>query len=328
LAPADSFVNEQQLTEMNNQQSAARARTASAKARLDQVQQVQLTKNEFGAFPEAVQSQTITALRSQYAEVMRREAEQMTSLGARHPAVIEIQAEAERLRRMVDDEVHRIAISARTEYESARANEETIAANLDKLKNNAMTTNEAMVTLRELERDVQANRAVYEAFLVRARETGAQERLDTKNIRVISQADIPLRRSFPPSNLLVAVGAILFGMAAGGGIVFARETYGSAGDFGRDLRRDSGRDFVRDSEFPRTGGTGVRGRLTNAVRDFLPAGRPSSIPVLAVLPSTDVSFGLSAAENPRSRLSMELYKVHQAVRASHSKRGNLSVLVV
>ena len=222
---------------MNNQLSAARARTASAKARLDQVQQVQLTKNEFGAFPEAVQSQTITALRSQYAEVMRREAEQMTSLGARHPAVIEIQAEAERLRRMVDDEVHRIAISARTEYESARANEETIAANLDKLKSNAMTTNEAMVTLRELERDVQANRAVYEAFLVRARETGAQERLDTKNIRVISQADIPLRRSFPPSNLLLAVGAILFGMAAGGGIVFARETYGSAGDLGRDLRR-------------------------------------------------------------------------------------------
>jgi uncharacterized protein involved in exopolysaccharide biosynthesis len=120
LGASGQLVNEQQLTEMNNQLSAARARTAAAKARLDQVRQVQLTKNEFGAFPEAVQSQTITALRSQYAEVMRREAEQMTSLGARHPAVIEIQAEAERLRRMVDDEVHRIAISARTEYESAR----------------------------------------------------------------------------------------------------------------------------------------------------------------------------------------------------------------
>jgi uncharacterized protein involved in exopolysaccharide biosynthesis len=275
LGASGQLVNEQQLTEMNNQLSEARARTAAAKARLDQVQHVQLTKNEFGAFPEAVQSQTITALRSQYAEVMRREAEQMTSLGARHPAVIEIQAEAERLRRMVDDEVHRIAISARTEYESARANEETIAANLDKLKSNAMTTNEAMVTLRELERDdVQANRAVYEAFLVRARETGAQERLDTKNIRVISQADIPLRRSFPPSNLLLAVGAILFGMAAGGGIFFARETYGSGGDVGRDLRRDSRRVLGHDSELPRTGGTGVlRGRLTNAVRDFLPAGR-------------------------------------------------------
>ena len=43
------------------------------------------------------------------------------------------------------------------------------------------------MTLRELERDVVASRAVYESFLVRARETGEQERLDTKNIRVISQ---------------------------------------------------------------------------------------------------------------------------------------------
>ncbi len=230
LGASGQLVNEQQLTEMNNQLTAARARTAAAKARLDQVQQVQLTKNEVGAFPEAVQSQTITALRSQYAEVMRREAEQMTSLGARHPAVIEIQAEADRLRRMIEEEVHRLAISARTEYESARANEDALAASLEKLKSNAVTTNEAMVTLRELERDVQASRAVYEAFLVRARETGEQERLDTKNIRVISRADAPLRRSFPPSNTLLALGALLVGVAAGTGIVFARETYGFGGD--------------------------------------------------------------------------------------------------
>ena len=209
LGASGTLVNEQQLTELNNQLGVARARTAAAKARLDQVEQVQLSKDEIGAFPDAVQSQTITALRSQYAEVMRREAEQMTSLGNRHPAVIEIQAEAERLRHMIDDEVHRIALSARTEYEGARANEETLAANLEKLKGNAVTTNEAMVTLRELDRDVQANRAVYEAFLVRARETGEQERVDTKNIRVISRAEPPLHRSFPPSNLLIAVGALL-----------------------------------------------------------------------------------------------------------------------
>ena len=261
---------------MNNQLTSARARTAAAKARLDQVQQVQLSKNEGGAFPEAVQSQTITALRSQYAEVMRREAEQMTSLGARHPAVIEIQAEAERLRRMIDEEVHRLVISARTEYEGARANENSLAASLEKLKSNAVTTNEAMVTLRELERDVQASRAVYESFLVRARETGEQERLDTKNIRVISRADIPLRRSFPPSNTLLALGALLFGAAAGTGIVFAREAYGFGGDTDRDLEREP----QRRSRLPRAKGARTfGGGLTEAVRDFLPgAGRRLPIP--------------------------------------------------
>jgi succinoglycan biosynthesis transport protein ExoP len=317
LGSSGQLVNEQQLTEMNNQLGAARGRTAAAKARLDQIQQVQLSKNDIGAFPEAVQSQTITALRSQYAEIMRREAEQMTSLGARHPAVIQVQAEAERLRRMIEDEVRRLALSARTEYESARANEEALAANLEKLKSSAVTTNEAMVTLRELERDVQASRAVYESFLVRARETGEQERLDTKNIRVISRADIPLRRSFPPSNLLLALGAILFGVAAGSGIVVARETYGWV-----DLRRPS--------EGARPNRAGAFGsRLSKAIKRSLPGSeRSSAIPIFAVLPNTDVSFGLSAAENPRSRLSTELYKVHRALRGGQRTRGTTSVLVV
>ncbi len=310
LDSSGQLVNEQQLTEMNNQLGVARARTAAAKSRLDQVQQVQLSKDEIGAFPEAVQSQTITALRSQYAEIMRREAEQMTSLGARHPAVIEIHAEADRLRRMIEDEVHRIALSARAEYQSARANEETVAENLEKLKGNAVTTNEAMVTLRELERDVQANRAVYESFLVRARETGEQERLDTKNIRIISRADVPTRRSFPPSNLLLAVSALILGVAAGSGIVMMRETYGLG--------------------LPRSRGTnGVRGRFADAVRGFWSTrARLSSIPVLAVLPIVDVSFGLSAAEDPRSRFAMELRKVHDALRVDQGRRGNSSVLVV
>jgi succinoglycan biosynthesis transport protein ExoP len=301
-------INEQQLTELNNQLGIARARTAGAKARLDQVQQVQLSKDESGSFPEAVQSQTITALRSQYAEVMRREAEQMTSLGERHPGVIEIEAEATRLRRMIEDEVHRIALSARSEYESARANEETLTANLEKLKGNAITTNEARVTLRELDRDVQASRAVYEAFLVRARETGEQERLDTKNIRVISRADLPLQRSFPPSNLLLALGALIFGVAAGSGLVMIRELY--------------------DVGIPRVAGA-FGSRLVNATREFWPtAALSSSIPVLAVLPNVDVSFGLDAAEDPKSRFAMELRKVHEAVRASHKTQGNPSILIV
>src|SRR6202051_608889 len=91
------LVNEQQLTSLNAQLSASRARISEAKARLDQVESVLHSKTPIGAFPEAVQSQTITMLRSQYAEIMRRAAEQKSSLGERHPAVIEIEAQGARL---------------------------------------------------------------------------------------------------------------------------------------------------------------------------------------------------------------------------------------
>ena len=310
LGASGQLVSEQQLSELNNQLGVAHARTAAAKARLDQVERLQLSKDETGAFPEAVQSQTVAALRSQYAEVMRREAEQMTSLGQRHPAVIEIQAEAARLHKMIDDEVHRLALSARSEYESARANEAALATSLQTLKNRAVTTNEAMVTLRELERDVQASRAVYELFLVRARETGEQERLDTKNIRVISRAEPPQGRSFPPSNFLLAVGALLIGVGAGSAIVIMRDASGPT--------------------WPRAGGTSVlRRKLRSVAKDFRSsAASAPSIPVLAMLPNVDTSFGLNAAEDPNSRFAMEIRKVLDAVRASHKTRGNPTILIV
>ena len=113
----------------------------------------------------------------------------------------------------------------------------TLSRNLETLKGNAIATNEAMVGLRELERDVQASRAVYESFLVRARETGEQERLDTKNIQVISRAELPMRRSSPPSNLAVALAAIILGLAAGTGIVIMRPT--RDGNAVRSKRRDA-----------------------------------------------------------------------------------------
>ena len=312
LGASGQLVNEQQLSELNNQLGMARARTAAAKARLDQIEHVRIPKEEIGAFAEAVQSQTITALRTQYAEIMRREAEQMTSLGERHPAVIEIQAQAERLRHMIEDEVRRIALSARSEYESARANEAALAANLEKLKGNAVTTNEAMVTLRELERDVAASRAVYKSFLVRARETGEQERLDTKNIRVISRADPPLRRSFPPSNTLLAVGALLIGVCGGTGIVMMRAADGSAPRPGRPA-----------------GSSTLLGKLARAMGGLSPAGAaPPSIPILARLPHADTSFALSAAQDPRSRFAREIGQVLEAIRASQAMHDNPSILVV
>jgi len=314
------LVDEQQLSEVNNQLAQARARTAAAKARFDQIQQIQSSKGEIGAFPEAIQSQTITALRSQYAEVMRREAEQTTSLGERHPAVIEIQAQAERLRHMIDDEVRRVALSARSDYESARANDAALAVNLEKLKGTAVTTNEALVTLRELERDVLASRAVYEAFLVRARETGEQERVDTKNIRIISRAEAPLRRSFPPSSLLLAMAGMLFGVLTGSGMVVMRELY--------------------ELQSPRSYGTGIGtrraaagtlgGKLFRTITQVWPSIKLSSapIPVLAVLPNVDVSFGLDAAEDSKSRFAIELRKVLKAVHADHQSHEHPSILVV
>jgi polysaccharide biosynthesis transport protein len=314
------LVNEQQLVNLNTELSAARARTVQAKGRLEQIENVQRSKTDIGAFPEAVQSATITALRTQYTDIMRREAEQKSSLGERHPAVMEIEAQAERVHKLIEDEVNRIAVSANTEYESAKTSEELMAQKVDALKNTAESTNQSLVGLRELEREAQANRTVYESFLVRARETGEQEQIDTKNIRIISRADPPLTRSSPPPSLLIGLAAMMLGGACGTGIVIMR----SLNETNKPRSRP-----VADKP-PRRFGETMRNLWPISVPLRL---RPRhdadrEIRVLAELPSADISYGLDAIENPNSRFAREIQKIYDAVRESHGKRANPSVLVV
>src|SRR6202140_2682164 len=308
------LVNEQQLTGLNSQLSLARARVSEAKARLDQVESVLHSKTPIGAFPEAVQSQTITMLRSQYAEIMRRDAEQKSSLGERHPAVIEIDAQRARLQKMIEDEFNRIAASDRAEYERAKADEDMLSRQVDGLKNTAVSTNESLVGLRELERDVQASRAVYESFLVRSRETGEQEQVDTKNIRIISKADRPLYRSSPPPSIILGMAAMLLGFASGVGIV---------------IMRGEAEDAAPRPSKPRARTPAIFGRLGGSAKNLWDTPEPPpAISVLATLPNVDIAFGLDAVEDPHSRFAREIQKVCEAVRASHKKRGNSSVLVV
>jgi polysaccharide biosynthesis transport protein len=216
------LVNEQQLSEVSNQLLAAENRTADAKAKLDQVEAAAQGRDP-GAIPESLQSQTIGSLRSQLAQVSKQEADARVIFGARHPQIAQMRSQVEAVRRALDGEVQRIREAARIEYDRSRASEAALRANLARQQTKGTEANAAQIRLRELERDAEASRSVYEAFLVRARETAEQERVDTLNAWVASPATPPTERSFPPPNLTVFGAALVLGLLFGAGAGLLRE---------------------------------------------------------------------------------------------------------
>ena len=208
-----TLLNERPLTEINSQLVLAQSRSAEAKARYDKIREAQCNRADPGAIGEGASSATITTLRTQLAEIARKQDEINATLGKRHPAVIEIESQARRIRGMIAEEVARIAEAARNDMERALANEAMLAANLGRLKSELEGAKDAGVKLRELEHDVQVSRSVYEAFLALTREVSERERLDTTNIRAIATPDLPENRSFPPRTLvLLAAGGMLGGL--------------------------------------------------------------------------------------------------------------------
>jgi succinoglycan biosynthesis transport protein ExoP len=217
------FVDDQQLTELNNQLSVARARTAETKARYDQVLQLRRGGLDQGAIPEAVQSSTLGLLRDQYGTIARQEATLAAELGPRHPRVIEARAQLREAQQQIGGEIARIADASRIDYERALANETTLANSLTTLKQRAVDTGLASVKLRELEREAEASRAVYESFLMRTREIREQQHLDTANVRVLADAQAPPGRSWPPRRVLMLPALLMLGLFGGIALAYGVE---------------------------------------------------------------------------------------------------------
>jgi uncharacterized protein involved in exopolysaccharide biosynthesis/Mrp family chromosome partitioning ATPase len=211
----DTLISDQQLSASNQRLAAARALTLDAQAKYDQIEASRRASTDAGAIPEALQSPTIANLRAQYAEARKRYAEMTSELGPLHPALRQIEKQVEDLRHTVNEEVERFAQSAKNDLTRARDYEASLNKALEAQKRQSVQLSQASVRLRELERDVEASRDVYQSFLKRSRETEEQESLNTSSARVIGEATVPQRRIFPPAmSLLAMIGFALGALGA------------------------------------------------------------------------------------------------------------------
>ncbi|SEN54094.1 exopolysaccharide transport family protein [Bradyrhizobium sp. OK095] len=210
----DALISDQQLSASNQRLSAARAATMDAQARLDQIEASRRTAADAGAIPEALQSPTIANLRAQYADARKKYAEQTAELGPRHPSLRQTEKQVEDLKRTISEEIDRFAQSAKNDLTRSRDFEASLSRALEAQKRQSVQLSQASVRLRELERETDASRDVYQSFLKRSRETEEQETLNTSAARVIGEATVPQRRSFPPAMSLFAMIGFVFGAIA------------------------------------------------------------------------------------------------------------------
>ncbi|UPK34851.1 exopolysaccharide transport family protein [Bradyrhizobium sp. 186] len=225
----DALISDQQLSSSNQRLSAARAATMDAQARLDQIEASRRTAADAGAIPEALQSPTIANLRAQYADARKKYAEQTAELGPRHPALRQTEKQVEDLKRTISEEIDRFAQSAKNDLTRARDYEASLNRALEAQKRQSVQLSQAAVRLRELEREVDASRDVYQSFLKRSRETEEQESLNTSAARIIGEATVPQRRSFPPAMSLFAMIGFIFGaLAASSWFVAAEHLFAGA----------------------------------------------------------------------------------------------------
>ncbi len=212
-------INEQQLTEINSRLVIARADLAQKQARLDQVRNLIRQRGNVETSVDVLQAPLIQRLREQEVALVREMSDAAKTFGERHPRLIALRGDLTELRAKIGLEVEKISASIANEVEVAAAGVRTLERELGSLRRVTDSAGEAEIRLRELERDAETSRELYQSFLARFKRDSEQERIQRANARLLSPAEIPTFPSAPRKRLIVMV-MLMIGTALGVALVF------------------------------------------------------------------------------------------------------------
>jgi polysaccharide biosynthesis transport protein len=218
------LMNDQQLAELNSSLVQGRAQTAEAKAKLERIEEVLRMGAEVpdATVTDTLKNEVINKLRSQYLDFSRREAEFSVKYGSGHLAVVSLRTQMREIRKVIVDELRRIAQTYRSDYEIAKAREESLTKSLAEIVSVSQTTNQAQIALRELESSAQSYRALHDNFLQRYMESVQQQSFPISEARLITTASPPIRPTSPRTKLVLMLGAA-GGIIVGFGLGMLRE---------------------------------------------------------------------------------------------------------
>jgi uncharacterized protein involved in exopolysaccharide biosynthesis len=212
MSSSGELVSSIVANQTNTQLVDAQARVIRARSRY---QELSTGKSQSQLDSASIDSQTMTALRTQYAIAKRELDAQSAIFGARHPRIAAMRPQMEAIQSQIAAEQSRLLSAARSELAQAEAALMAQQTQVNTIKSVVFADNESLVQLRQLERESESKSNVYQAFMARAKEIAERQKINTTNVRVISPPTIPKSRSYPPRTLYLMVGGLFGGFVIG-----------------------------------------------------------------------------------------------------------------
>jgi polysaccharide biosynthesis transport protein len=227
VAVSGALMNEKQLTEMSSQVATARAQTSDVQVRLERVEAVrrayQSEKPSLEAdenVSEAMNNPIITKMRTQYLDLVNREADWSVRYGKNHLAVVNLRNQIRDARKSIHDELGRIEETLKSEYGIAKKRQGELEQGLGALIAQSTDTNQARVALFSLEASAQSYRKLYDNFLQQHTESVQQQTFPISDARLISPASAS---KTGPKSLKVWIVTTFAGLMLGVGLGAFRE---------------------------------------------------------------------------------------------------------
>ena len=160
----------------------------------------------------------VEKLREQEADLEKQQADLSTRYKPEHPTMVNLRAQIADLKTKIGLEARNAVQSLSGSVAAARAKVQALKDALSTAQQRNDVDNSASVQMRELQREADANKALYENFLNRFKQTSAEQDIQQADARRISTGLPPGAPSYPNKPLFVEFAAML---SLGFGILLA-----------------------------------------------------------------------------------------------------------
>lgn len=212
----EGTMSSQTLSDLNGKYTAARTKRIEREARLVALSRASLNPGEIANIAEVSGNSALAALRIQDVDLTRKMAELSTLLGDNHPKLLQARNELASVRARFLSETQRITLAVRAELDAAKSEEDELKELVDKAAVISGTASQYEAEQKQLEREAQSNRTLYESFLSRFKELREQQDIQRADARILSFAQpsgMPSSPNYRSGLMAAFVIGCLLGMA-------------------------------------------------------------------------------------------------------------------
>ncbi|GAB2888924.1 exopolysaccharide regulatory tyrosine autokinase VpsO [Uliginosibacterium flavum] len=202
----------QQIGEVTQRLVEAKARRAEAESAYEQMKSI--VDGDYTSVPAVLRNPSVADARRQEAVASQKVAELQQRYGFEHPKMTQALSEQRAAKESLQRQSQAVAQGLTREYESARSTERAMEGALASARGTVQSVNRQEFQLSVLDREVQANKQLYDLFMNRAKETNLGGDLQGSVARVVDEAVVPYAPVKPKKIMTIAV-ALVLGLLVG-----------------------------------------------------------------------------------------------------------------
>lgn len=199
-----------ELSKTSDRMVDARRERADAQSQYQQVRAMAgKGSGQLSSIPAVINNPVIQQFQADEARAQAKVDELSRRYGELHPKLLAARSDLAAAQASMRTQVNQVVAGLERNYQLAQANEDSLRASVNTSRAQIQDISRKEFKLRELQRDVESNRSLYETFLNRLRETTATADIGSSNARIVDEAITPMQPNTPRKSLILSIVAAL-----------------------------------------------------------------------------------------------------------------------